>query len=66
MPAKMSVEAVATLAARYGVDARTIYRWRAAGVNVNDLEAVADHLLRQHAPAPAALHAAQQLLEKQP
>jgi hypothetical protein len=62
MPEKMSVEEVATHAARYGVDARTIYRWRAAGVDVTDLEAVAAIILRQKRPSIKAMKNLEKLL----
>ena len=38
----------------YGVCEKTITRWIKAGVDVRDLEAVGDHILRQRTPSHKA------------
>jgi hypothetical protein len=46
----------------FEVGIRTIYRWVSAGVNIRSAEAVAQHLLEQHAPSPAAMRRAHELI----
>jgi hypothetical protein len=50
-------------AARYGVRERTCRRWHAQGADLNSLESVANVILRQRNPAPAALKATAELLK---
>jgi hypothetical protein len=54
--------AAASLAFEVGI--RTVYRWVSAGVNIRSAEAVAQHLLEQHAPSLSAMRAAHELLTK--
>jgi hypothetical protein len=50
------------LGSRWGVTGRSVRRWQAAGVDVQDDISVAHHiLLLRHAPTPA-LEAAQKIL----
>jgi len=46
----------------FEVGIRTVYRWVSAGVNIRSAEAVAQHLLEQHAPSPAAMRRAHELI----
>jgi hypothetical protein len=52
--------AAASLAFEVGI--RTVYRWVSAGVDIRSPEAVAQHLLEQHAPSPAAMRRAHELI----
>jgi predicted component of type VI protein secretion system len=45
------------LAAHYGVSARTIFRWKARGVDLSNPEAVADHVATLRSPKIATLEA---------
>jgi hypothetical protein len=49
-PRKYSAERIEAAAKRYKCCQRTIQRWLDAGVNVDSLEAVANHLLGLKAP----------------
>jgi transposase len=53
---------VAAAAIAFDISLRTVYRWINAGVDIRSAEAVAQHLLEQHAPSPAAMQAALEII----
>jgi hypothetical protein len=65
MPRQKLIPDLETLAARYSVGTRTIRRW-SKSIDVRDNHAVADLLLRQRGPSPAALAACHSLLTETP
>jgi hypothetical protein len=54
-PTHPKLEHIARNARRYSVQARTIYRWINAGVDIEDPHAVAAYLLTQKNPSQSAL-----------
>lgn len=56
-PRRRSTEEIEQAAKRYDVCGRTIRRWLADGVDVDDLEAVGSYLLAQRNSSRAALEA---------
>lgn len=64
MAAKKKPIDYAAYARKYEVTEMTIRRWHAAHIDLDDLEAVATFLLKQHAPSPRALRAVHDELVK--
>jgi hypothetical protein len=54
------------IAEKYNVHTRTIRRWHAAGVDVQDFRAVAKHLAEQRRPSIHAIRASLSLLNSNP
>lgn len=52
------------LASRYAVSARTVHRWKNAGVNVRDPNAVALYLIKNPRSSFKAIIAVQAIIEK--
>ena len=50
---------------RYKITPRSAYRWMQANVDLNCPIAVANHILSQHAPSPAAVDAVIRLLTRE-
>ena len=59
---KCRPNSIASTAVRLGVTARTVSRYRAAGVNTDDAVDIARHLTAIQNPSPAALRAVNRLL----
>jgi hypothetical protein len=51
------------LAEKYQVCRRTVYRWHAAGVDVQNTLSVAERISNSHCPKPATVRALLHLLE---
>ena len=54
------------IAEKYNVHTRTVRRWHAAGVDVQDFRAVARHLAEQRRPSIHAIRASLSLLNSNP